>query len=62
MYTHTCTYAYTTYIKVRQVTVTGSANGLVLEMFLDQVINQPRNRGEYGQIFTPAKEQNPPWH
>ena len=26
--------------KVRQVTVTGSANGLVLEMFLDQVINK----------------------
>ena len=25
--------------KVRQVTVTGSANGLVLEMFLDQVIS-----------------------
>ena len=35
-----CEHIFTTYVsikKVRQVTVTGSANGLVLEMFLDQV-------------------------
>ena len=32
--------------KVQQVTVTGSANGLIIEMFLDQVISQPKNRSD----------------
>ena len=35
---------YYSFLKVMKVTGTGLANGLVLEMFLDQVISQSRNR------------------